>query len=417
MADSVVSTTTLSNLFKIKYAKKSYAIFNTATPIVSKLTKEHGGFKGKSSGLTINAVLGFTGSVGANVLPETNVFNDQNAVLTRKKQYARMRLDREAMIASEGKENAFEDVTKYQVKKCVESFMRNFERQLFAIENGMIFQGDGATNVSGSGTTGSPYVLRGLASNWVDGFVEVGDSVQYAGESTLLKISNVNRATRDVSLVGTSAALSGATGSAPLSGKVYIQGINAAASTPTSGLDLTSITQACRATSSTLYGVTVGERFQSQQINASSAGIQTDLVNQLVTQVEQFSGESPDLLVTSYTQYQKLQNVLGDKLRYMAVTNRDKLFNKAMFKFTGIEWNTQSGPIPIVFSRMCPTDHFFALNTDAITLYTAQAPKWFDEDGTVLLRSATSDDYEARYGMYGEVFIHPQAHGVIYGLA
>lgn len=417
MADSVVSTTTLSNLFKIKYAKKSYAIFNTKTPMVSRLSKEHGGFKGKSSGLTINAVLGFTGSVGATTLPETNTFLDVNAVLTRKKQYARMRLDREAMIASEGKENAFESVTKYQVKKCVESFMRNFERQLFAIENGMIFQGDNATNVSGAGSTGSPYVVRGLSTNWVDGFVEVGDSVQLAGEATILKISAVNRSTRDVSLVGTSAELSAATGARATSFKVYIQGINSAASTPTSGGDLSSITQVCRATSSTLYGVTVGDRFQSQQINASSAGIQTDLINQLVTQVEQYAGESPDLLVTSPKQYRKLQDVLGDKLRYMDVTNRDKLFNKAMFNFKGIEWNTEEGTIPVIKSRMCPDDHFFALNTDAITLYTAEAPKWFDEDGTVLLRSSSSDDYEARYGLYGETFIHPQAHGVIYGLA
>jgi len=41
----------------------------------------------------------------------------------------------------------------------------------------------------------------------------------------------------------------------------------------------------------------------------------------------------------------------------------------------------------------------------------------------VLLRTAftsgstASDSYEARYGMYGELFVHPQGHGVLYGLA
>jgi hypothetical protein len=423
MADTAVSTTNLSTKFKYLYGPVSYAMFNTANPVSAKIEKKHGSFKGKSNGFVIDAVLGFTGSVGSAVLPETNVYLDVNATLQRKKSYARMLLDREAMLASKGSDAAFQDLTKYQTKKCLESFNRNFERQLFAIENEMIFQGDNATNVSGSGTAGSPYVVRGLSTNWVEGHVEVGDGVQYAGEATILKISNIARSTRDVSLVGTSAALAAATGASAVSGKFYLQGSTAAAATPTSGNGITSIYQVARATSGTLYGVTVGERFQSQQINASSAGIQTDIINQLVTQVEQYAGESPDLLVTSYKQYRKLQDSLGDKLRYMDVTNRDKLFNHTKFNFQGIQWNTASGEIPIVVSRMCPDDSMLALNTSAITLHTAQAPKWFDEDGTVLIRmpfttgSSNSDAYEARYGFYGELFVHPAGQGVVYGLA
>ncbi len=423
MADTSVSTTNLSTKFKIKYGPLSYAMFNTANPVSAKIQKKHGTFTGKTSGYTIDAVLGFTGSVGSAVLPETNVYLDVNAVLTRKKSYARMLLDREAMLASKGSDAAFDDLTKYQTKKCLESFNRNFERQLFAIENEMIFQGDNATNVSGNGSSGTPYVVRGLSTNWVDGFVEIGDGVQYAGETTILKISNVNRSTRDVSLVGTSAALAAASGSAAVSGKLYLQGSSAAASTPTSGNGISSLYQIARATSSTLYGVTVGERWQAQQINASSAGIGTDILNQLVTQVEQFSGESPDLLVGSYKQYRKLQNILGDKLRYMDVTNRDKLFRRTEFNFQGIQWNTRDGVIPFVVTRMCPDDSVLALNTNAITLHTAQAPKWFDEDGSVLMRmgftsgSSASDAYEARYGFYGELFCHPNSLGIIYGLA
>lgn len=417
MADTIVSTTTLSNLFKTKYGKKSFAVFNTSTPVWSKAKKNHGDFKGKSSGLTINAVLGFTGSVGAAVIPQANVFTDVNAVLTRKKQYARMLLDREAMIASKGEENAFEAVTKYQVKKCVESFMRNLERQLFAFENGKIFEGDNATNLSGNGSTGTPFLVTGLASTWVDGFVEIGDSVQVAGETTILNIVSVVRSTRTVGLVGTSALLTAGVGS-PTTLKIYIQGCNGSAAN-----DLQSILGAVKANSSTLYGVTIGERFQSQQIAAGSAGITTDIINQLVTQVEQYAGDSPDILVTSYKQYRKLQDILGDKLRYMDVTNREKMFRKAEFNMQGIQWNTTSGVIPVVTSKMCPDDHFLALSSDNIQLYTAEAPKWFDEDGTVLLRtgftagSTASDSYEARYGFYGELFVHPQAHGVISGLA
>ena len=161
----------------------------------------------------------------------------------------------------------------------------------------------------------------------------------------------------------------------------------------------------------------VGNRWQSAQIDASSAGISTDLINQLVSNVEFQAGESPDLIVTSYKQLRKIQNLLGDKLRYCAVSPRDPVFKKAGVNFSAVEWNTQKGPVALVADRMCPDDHLFALNTDEIVLHQAEAPKWFSEDGTVLLRSSSADAYEARYGFYGDLFVHPNAQGVIYGLA
>jgi hypothetical protein len=408
MADAAASLSTLSTLFKVLYGKRTYAVFNTATPLWSKVKKEYSSFKGKS--LSLEAVLGFSGSVGSGSLPETNIFSDVNASLTRKKLYARILLDREAMIASNGVEHAFEQATKRMVKKGVESFMRNLSRMLFAIENGKLFEGDNSTVVTGAGTSGSPYLVIGLSTTWVRSFVELKDKVNVGTETTVLEITAVNYSTRQVSLVGTSATLAAAVaGGLATSAKVYMQG--------SKDNDIQSILAACKATSSTLYGVTVGSRWQSVQIDAASAGITTDLINQLVTDVEFASGESPDLLVTSYKQYRKIQNLLGDKIRYCPVSNRDPIFNKATFNFEGIEWITNSGPVTIVADRMCPDDHFFALNTDNIVFYAAEAPKWADEDGTVLLRSASADAYEARYICYGELFCHPASQGVLYGLA
>lgn len=408
MSDIAASTTTLSNMFKILYGKKSYAVFNTANPLWSRIKKEHGALKGKS--LSLEAVLGFAGSVGSGSLPESNVFQDENASLTRKKLYARILLDREAMIASKGEEAAFEQATKRMVKKGVESFMRNLSRQLFAYENGKLFEGDGSTTVTGAGTTGSPYLVIGLASTWVRSFVEKKDYVNVGSETTQLEITAVNYTTRQVSLVGTSATLAAAvSGVTSTTAKVYMQ--------KSKDNDIQSILAATKATSGSLYGITVGNRWQSSQLDASSAGITTDLINQLVTDVEFQSGESPDLLVTSFKQYRKIQNLLSDKLRYTVVSNRDPIFNKAAFNFKGIEWITNSGEVAIVPDRMCPDDHFFALNTDNIVFPTAEAPKWADEDGTVLLRSSSADSYEARYVAYGELFCHPAAQGVMYGLA
>lgn len=413
MADTIASVTgsltTLSNLFKVLYDKKSFAVFNTASPLWSKIRKEHGSFKGKS--LSIDQVLGFSGSVGSGSLPLSNVFSESNASLTRKKIYARVNLDREAMIASKGNEAAFEQATKRVIRKAVESFMRNMSRQLFAFENGKVATGDNSTTVTGAGTAADPYVVVMAAATFVKSFIELKDYWNCGSETTPLEVTAVNYSTRAVSLAGTSATLASAASSTATSAKFYMQG--------SKDTDIQSILGIASLTSGTTpYGLDFAlNNWQSAQLNASSAGISTDLVNQIVTDVEFKSGESPDLLVTSYKQYRKFQDLLGDKVRYMAVQNRAPIFRKPEFNFEGIQWMTSSGPVPIVPDRMCPDGHFLALNTDNITLHTAEAPKWADEDGTVLLRNATADSYEARYAMYGDLFVHPAAQGLLYGLA
>jgi len=406
MSDTTANLTSLSNLFKYKYDKKAYAVFNTATPLLAKIKRENG-FVGKS--MVLDAVTSFTGSVGAGSLPETSTFDQQNPTLTRKKLYGVMALDREALITSKGNEAAFESITKRQTRKLIESFTRNTARAMFATANGRLATGDGSTQVSGAGTSGSPYVLTCSATGWVDSHIEKYDKVNIGSETTILEISAVNYTTRAVSLVGTSATLAAATGSSATAAIMYMQGSKDA--------DLESILRVCKATSSTLYGVSVGNKWQAAQVDAASAGISVDLVNQLVSNVEFQSGESPDLIVTSYKQLRKIQNLLGDKLRYCTVSPRDQIFKKAGVSFSAVEWNTQRGPVQLVADRMCPDDHLFALNTDEIVLHQAESPKWFDEDGTVLLRGSTSDTYSARYGCYAELFVHPNAQGVLYGLA
>lgn len=407
MADASANLTSLDKLFKIKYDKKSYAAFNKANPLFQALDKRYD-FKGKSYAL--DAVLGFTGSVGSGSLPETNVYQQENATLTRKKMYARILLDREAIVTSKGEDAAFEQATKRQVKKGVESWNRNLERCLFAFENGLIFKGDGSTNVS---VSGADYTIVADSSLWVRSFVAKKDYLNSytavpALETASWEVKSVTASSRTVVLTlrsGTTTIANGAT----TTHKFYMQN--------SKDNDVDSILRICKATSSTLYGITVGEGWQSAQIDANAAGLTTDLVNQLVTEVEFQSGESPTLLVTSYKQYRKFQDLLGDRLRYMTQSNRDPVFKKAGFNFKAIEWNTQNGPIGMIASRMCPDDHMFALNMDNITLFMAEAPKWADEDGTVLLRSATADAYEARYIGYGEIFVHPNCQGVLYDLA
>jgi hypothetical protein len=139
-------------------------------------------------------------------------------------------------------------------------------------------------------------------------------------------------------------------------------------------------------------------------------------MNEVALGVEAQCGEAPNLIVTSYTQFRKLKNVLED-LKYYPITPRDGLAQKAQIGFKGVEFMSTGGPIAIVPDRRCPDDSMLFLNDNNLTFMQAGPAKWVDEDGSVLFRSASADSFEARYQTYGELFIPPAYHGILYNLA
>jgi hypothetical protein len=135
----------------------------------------------------------------------------------------------------------------------------------------------------------------------------------------------------------------------------------------------------------------------------------------LIINVQAKCGKTPKKIITSYTQYRKVLNFLEDHKVYQIDPRASEL--KGKVSFSGIEYMSDSGPIGIFADRMCPGPRLYAVNTDFITAHHRPDFGWFDDDGTVFLRKAGDDAYEARYGGYYENYIIPSFQGVITGLA
>lgn len=90
---------------------------------------------------------------------------------------------------------------------------------------------------------------------------------------------------------------------------------------------------------------------------------------------------------------------------------------RVRFLFKGTEYISDVGPLGIFADRMCPDDRMYAVNSDFVTAHHRPDFGWFDDDGTVFLRKASSDAYEARYGGYYQNYIIPSFQGVVTGLA
>lgn len=391
--------TDASNLFKIKYGKLSENTYNSANVVLGRVKKEFN-FTGRQ--LFVPVPVSYTGGVGSGSLPTANSSGDvQDALITAKKMYAVCEIDREAIKASMSDEGAFVRGTRWVVQKTVESFMRNMSRALFNDGTGSLGT---TTAANATGSAAAPVIVI-TAASWKEANWEEKDYVNFNSDSSVFEVVSVAPATRTITLARISGSLDlTGTGGGDVA---YMQNSKDA--------DPEGIKGVLDATSSTKYSINIGRRWQATQVAAGGVGINPDLMNQVMLEIQRKCGKVPNMIVVSFTQYRKILNSLEDLKRYQIGPRAENL--KGHVSFDGVQYMSAAGPVGIFPDRFVDDDRVYFLNDNYITIYHRPDFGWFDDDGTVFLRSASSDSYEARYGGYLESYIAPPFHGVITGLA
>lgn len=394
--------TSATNLFKIKYGKLSDNVYNSFNVTLARVKKDFN-FTGKR--LDIAVPQSFAGGVGSGSLPTPNTATYGDAQITAKKMYSVVEIDREAIKASMNNEGAFVQGTKHVVQKGVESWMRNMSRALFNDGTGALGQFSG--NAGGTATDPTITILNTGTYGFKEANWEEKDYVNVNSLSSVFEVVSVNPSTRVVTL-------SRVSGSDDLTSigvgthTVYMQN--------SKDVDPQGLKGVLEATSSTLYNISVGRRWQaSHQKAAGGAGITVDLLNEGMLEIQRKSGKVPNLILASFTQYRKLLNILEDQKQYVVEPRSAELKGKVSFK--GLEFMSAAGAVPIMPERFVENDRVYLVNDNYVQVYHRPDFGWFEDDGTVFLRKASDDAYEARYGGYLETYIVPNFHGYIGGLA
>jgi hypothetical protein len=167
-----------------------------------------------------------------------------------------------------------------------------------------------------------------------------------------------------------------------------------------------------------MYNVTVGRRWQAYQY-AAAAGITTDIMNKAMIKVEKKVGVAPDVICTSFAQYEKLLNLLEDQKRYQMTTMAPKAKNmQATVSFEGIQFMSSRGAVKIFPDKFCEDDRMYFLNSEHIIYHRRPNSGWVKEDigGNGYLRVVDEDMFEARLATYGNLFIALPFHAVVTGL-
>lgn len=427
--DKAYSLTDPSQLFKHKYGKQSDATFNASNPVLSRIKKNEL-FTGDS--YIVDNPMSFSGGVGNTVLPKTNVGKYENATLLSKQAYAMLNVSREAIKAASDDAGAFVRLTKEPTKKALESFMRNWSRQLFGDGSGVLGKGDGTgTDVTGLGTDASPFVVIFPVAQFHDANFEERDYVQVVTglaadntggvvEADLLEILEVNPTTRAVYLKGTSAGLTALVNSAdplPATTGLVMQGSYLGDFTGLRKISNYSALYDAGTAGLTLYGVPLQRRWKMFVKDNANAALGKPVLNEMMLTVDRRSGKTPNLIVCGYTQFAKMLGLSEDQKRYTLMP-REKQFAKAQFAWEAVEYMSIKGAVPVVVDRMVHDDEIWFLHDDFIEGYFRPGmAEWADEDGAIFSRIPGKDAYEARYCLYGEILVTPPFHAHLKGLA
>ena len=417
--------TTASNVFKTVYGKLTERVYNTAHVLHSLKTVKTD-FVGKE---LVDAVpMTFGGSVGADVLPVSNVQDVQQCKITAsKKLYGRVDIDRQAIYRASQSVGSFVKTTKWKVQTVVESFTRWSAATDYGTHWGIrVRSGDGSTNVTKTGTT---IFITFREQGWNQAQVEERDYMNYitglnAGDDGggtndtdgLYEVVSVDPSTRRVGFRHVSGTddLSALAGSPlPTTSGFCMQ--NSYGKEP---IGLTEVLNFSKAKTGSLYGIPWGRRWSMEVLDAKSAGFTVDMLNEVFLKIaKKFGNRLPGVILMSHNQFQNALALFESRRRFTVMPRRNAT-DKGVMGFNAIEYLVPggNGRVALMTDRFVDDDKIWLLNTSWFATHRVPGFGWFDDDGTVLLRNATSDAYEARYGGYWENKIIPPAHGCIENL-
>lgn len=313
-------------------------------------------------------------------------------LLTRVKDYSIATIDNETLEASKGNENAFMEAATTEIDGAINSLTRSLAVKLYR---------------EGWGDVGQ---IGSIASNTIT-LLNVQDITNFeVGQQIVVSSSQSGAVLRAGSaiIVGVNRSegkftvdnLAGITGAAG-NDWIFMAGDRQDSATPSrlvvSGLGAWVPQSAPSSTA--FFGVDRTAdvtRLGGLRLDASSLPIEEALIegDALVAR----EGMALDHYFMSHSRFGELKKALGTKVQYVDLQATAKV------SFRGVLIDGTRGPIKVVPDQNCPNNTVFGVKMSMWKLYSlGKAVRVIDTDGLQMLRQASSDGVEVRYGFYGNL--------------
>lgn len=325
--------------------------------------------------------------------------------LTRVKDYSLANIDNETLEASKGNQNAMMEAATTEIDGAINALSRSIAIKMY---------GDGFGSIGQVSAPGASTTLTLTNPSQITNF-EIGQALVFSstsGASALraggaaLYVTQVNRAAGTLTTNANVNSIAGITDA----DFIFIQGDRQDAASPVrlalSGLE--GWIPASAPSSTAFFGVDRTAdvtRLAGQRLNGVGSPIEEVLVDG-AAQVGREGGKLTDYFM-SYNTYASLEKSLGSKVMYV------DLKVNADVAFRGIMINGPRGPINVIPDQNCPTNRIFGVSLPMWKLYSlGKAVKVIDTDGLQMLRQATADGVEVRYGFYGNLACKAPAYNI-----
>jgi len=326
-------------------------------------------------------------------------------LLTRVSDYQICTIDSEVIEATRGDTYAFLSALKQKTDSAFNSLSDAIESALFRSGSGALAQVSSVTANpdSGSGYTTNDRIVL-LYPDDVTNF-EVDMSLVCSAtdgaalssspaSATVTKIDRTNGYVQVTDLGSTDWGTSGYF--------LYVEGDaqNAGTAVKLSGLNAWMPTSA----STSFFGVnqTLDSRLAGLYFDSSSDSME-DAIIDLQSKIGR-EGGAVDTYICHNSQYRRLIKELGAKKIYADTMAQGGKGDEATIGYRSVVVDGDYGEIRVVPANKCPVKYGYGLQKDTWTFHTlGAATKFLMEDGLRILRQASSDGYEMRMVMRGNL--------------
>jgi hypothetical protein len=403
---ATLNTTTFNHLLKRVYTPKHVEnLVYPANPFFAMIKKEVG-FGGAAHAFTMlhqpNTGVSSTFSTAQS---NAGGASGKQFLLTRAKTYAVAKIDTETIEASKGDEGALMAA----VTREVDSSMHNLVRDA-AI--GMYRDGSGALGTVKSDEAAGQTTIDLTKDEDVCNF-EVGMELVFAtSKSASLKAGSITVTAVDRNASGSNhLTVDNVTNIATGDGLaandiIYRQGdyVTASDRLKISGLDAWIPATAPVLGSDSFFGIDRGSdsRLYGHALSGSGKTIEEAIYDAAVRAARE--GGKPDVCFLDYSNYAKLQNLLGSKVQY-------ETHKVGEVGFQGIKIIGPRGPIMVYPDQNCPQDNAYILQMDTWRLKTINpAPSLIKNDGLRWARIYNEDAIEIRSWICGNMYTTAAGH-------
>lgn len=414
MAITLLTDSDFSAIYKRYYNKLQDNVYTTYGNLWGQIRKMYdaGGSEGKGP-----IRVSFGGGVGSSsdgTLPDANNAAFLDPTYNWKRVYARIKIDGLTIEASRKSEHAFISAVDEETTGKIKSFNRYIGGNVPMNDgSGALGQFSGST----SGTAAAPVVtmLTTGTYKYRKAYFEKGDYVNVNSLSSVWEITSINHATPAVTL----SRISGSDDLTAIGAgthTMYMQ--NSRNNDPYGFKGIID--------NSTHYGIAEEYRYSPTEVAAFAAPLETDMLNELVENLETDTDEEPDILLFSPYQFKKYISLLEDKKQIPVSMTRkpaksevggDKAIAKVSYNGITYAGRTNSN-IMCMKSKFVEDDRVYAINTKHVEAWHVGKKPGFQSrmDGLTFLRIDGKDAYGAFLAMYGELVINPFYVGCITGL-